>query len=462
MSRAPQVSPDNGLRGAVSLGTVLTIMPRPVLRSLRAFAALTVAVLLSGSMAAQQPPAADTTRPVVLVPAAVWNGLAEAPAAGWVVVLRGARIVAVGPADRVEVPAGVQRLELAGTTLIPGLIEGHSHLFLHPYDETLWDDQVLKEPAGLRMARAVAHAAATLRAGVTTVRDLGTEGLANYDVQLRRAVEDGIVPGPRILATTRAIVATGSYAPRRTNYAFEPPQGAEEASGAEQITQVVRDQIGRGADWIKIYADYGWGPDGKAKPTFSQAELTVLVATARGAGAPVAAHATTAEGMRRAVLAGVETIEHGDAGTPEVFRLMRQRGVGYCPTLAAGEAYATYFEGWEKGKAPAPASVVEKQRSFRAALEAGVPICFGGDVGVFRHGDNVRELELMVDEGMTPLAALRSATSVNARIFRLDDLLGKISQGMLADVVAVEGDPTRDIGALRRVRLVIKNGVRVR
>jgi imidazolonepropionase-like amidohydrolase len=361
----------------------------------------------------------------------------------------------------VESPAGAQRLELAGTTLIPGLIEGHSHLFLHPYDEALWDDQVLKEPAGVRMARAVAHAAATLRAGVTTVRDLGTEGMANYDVQLRRAVEEGIVPGPRILAATRAIVATGSYAPRRTNYSFEPPQGAEEASGAEQIALVVRDQIGRGADWIKVYADYGWGPDGKPKPTFSQAELNVLVATARGAGAPVAAHATTAEGMRRAVLAGVETIEHGDAGTPEVFRLMRQRGVGYCPTLAAGEAYATYFEGWEKGKPPVPASVVEKQRSFRAALEAGVPICFGGDVGVFRHGDNVRELELMVEYGMTPLAALRAATSGNARLFHLAGQVGRIAPGLLADLVAVEGDPTREIGALRRVRAVFTSGRQV-
>jgi imidazolonepropionase-like amidohydrolase len=414
--------------------------------------------LSSDSAVAQQPAAADSSRPVVLVPAAVWDGIAEAPVRGWVVVIRGAQILAAGPSDRVKAPAGAERLELAGTTLIPGLIEGHSHLFLHPYDETLWDDQVLKEPAGIRMARAVAHAAATVGAGITTVRDLGTEGMADYDVQLRRAVEQGIVPGPRILATTRAIVATGSYGPRRPNYAFDPPQGAEEASGAEQIMRVVRDQIGRGADWVKVYTDYGWGPDGKAKPTFSQEELNVLVATARGAGAPVAAHATTAEGMRRAVLAGVTTIEHGDAGTPEVFRLMRQRGVGYCPTVAAGEAYATYFEGWEKGKTPAPASVVEKQKSFRAALDAGVSICFGGDVGVFPHGDNVRELELMVEYGMSPLAALRSATSGNARLFHLEDRVGRIVPGMLADLVAVEGDPTRDITALRRVRVVLASG----
>ena len=431
---------------------------RVPLRFLGIRAALAPSAFLAGHLTAQQPAAGDTSRSVVLVPGAVWDGVADAPARGWIVVVRGARIAAAGPAERVEIPAGAGRVELPGTTLIPGLIEGHSHLFLHPYDETLWDDQVLKEPPGVRMARAVAHAAATLRAGVTTVRDLGTEGMADYDVQLRRAVEEGIVPGPRILATTRAIVVIGSYAPRRPSYAFEPPQGAEEASGGEEIRRVVREQIGRGADWIKVYADYGWGPDGKARATFSQEELNVLVATARGAGAPVAAHATTPEGMRRAVLAGVETIEHGDAGTPEVFRLMRQKGVGYCATLAAGEAYATYFEGWKKGQTPAPASVVEKQRSFRAALEAGVPICFGGDVGVFRHGDNVRELELMVEYGMTPLAALRSATSGNARILHLEHQVGRIAPGMLADLVAVEGDPTREIATLRRVRAVLASG----
>jgi len=431
------------------------------LASLPILAVAAVATLPGGRLIAQQPAAPDSSRPVVLVPGAVWDGVADAPVRGWIVVVRGTQIAALGPGGKVQVPANAERVELQGTTLIPGLIEGHSHLFLHPYDETLWDDQVLKEPAGVRMARAIAHAAATLRAGITTVRDLGTEGMADYDVQLRRAVEQGIVPGPRILATTRAIVATGSYGPRRPSYAFDPPQGAEEASGPEQIMRVVRDQIGRGADWIKVYADFGWGPDGKAKPTFSQEELNVLVATARGAGAPVAAHATTAEGMRRAVLAGVETIEHGDAGTAEVFRLMRQRGVGYCPTLAAGEAYATYFEGWEKGKKPAPASVVEKQRSFRAALEAGVTICFGGDVGVFPHGDNVRELELMVEYGMTPLAALRAATGGNARLFHLEKEVGRVAPGLRADLVLVDGDPTRDIGALRRIRAVVVGGRRV-
>jgi imidazolonepropionase-like amidohydrolase len=421
------------------------------------------ALAIVGRLQGQAPtPPPDTTRVTVLAPDAVWDGVAEGPQRGWIVVVRGQRIEAVGPESRVALSTGAERVALAGTTLIPGLIEGHSHLFLHPYNETLWDDQVLKEPLGLRLARAVAHAGATLRAGITTERDLGTEGALDNDVQLRRAIEQGIVPGPRLLAVTRAIVATGSYGPSRSQYAFDPPQGAEEAEGEDGIARVVRSQIGRGADWIKVYADFGWGPGGELRPTFTQAELDRLVATARGAGRPVAAHAMTPEGMRRAVLAGVETVEHGDQGTPEVFRLMRQRGVYLCPTLAAAEAYATYFDGWVKGRdAPTPA-LVTKRASFRAALAAGVPICFGGDVGVFPHGENVRELELLVEYGMTPLAALRAATSGNARMLHLESRIGRVAPGFQADLVAVAGDPTRDIGALRKVQAVFKAGARVR
>jgi imidazolonepropionase-like amidohydrolase len=411
---------------------------------------------LGGGAAGDEPAAREEAdQAIVLEPARVFDGVRVTPHEGWVVVVRGQRIEAAGPAADVKVPAGARVVRLPKMTLLPGLIDAHTHVLLHPYNETSWDNQVLREPLALRVCRATNHLRALLQSGFTTIRDLGTEGAGYADVGLKQAVEQKIVPGPRMLVTTRAIVATGSYAPRGFAPEVRVPQGAEEADG-EALRRVVRDQIGRGADWIKVYAD-SWDPKKGGAPTFTLDELKLIVETARSARCPVAAHAMTKEGMRRATLAGVETIEHGDGGDAEVFRLMAKHNVALCPTLAAAEAMSRY-RGWRPGERREPAALRSRRESFKLALEAGVTVVNGSDIGVFAHGDGARELELLVDYGMKPAEALRSATSVAARALHLGEQLGAVKPGLLADLVAVEGDPTRDVSALRKVRLVMKEG----
>ncbi len=415
----------------------------------RVAAALLMAVFLSSAALAET---------ILLRPAQVFDGVDAHPHPGWSVLVEGDKIAAVGP--NLAAPAGANVIDLPGTTLSPGLIEGHSHLFLHPYNEAKWDDQVLHESIALRTARAVVNARKTLEAGFTTERDLGTEGAGYADVGLKQAINQGIVPGPRLLVATKANVARGAYGPKGFEPGVHVPQGAEEVSGADEMTRAARDQIAAGADVIKMYADYHYLPGEPSRPTLTEAEMAAGVAVAHDAGRIAAAHATTAEGMRRAVLAGVDTIEHGYGGTAEIFKMMHDRGTGYCPTLGASEAYARYFQGWN-GQEPAPESIQQNRRAFRLAMQAAVPICMGGDVGVFAHGKNWLEMEAMQRAGMPAAEVMIAATSGNARIFHLTDR-GAIKPGLLADLVAIAGDPTKDVSAVEHVRFVMKGGEIVR
>ena len=396
---------------------------------------LALSLLSAASLVAQPPAAARGPNTIYVLKAGrVFDG--QTMHEGWAVRVRGERIDTAGPAAGID-STGATVVDLGTTTLMPGLVEAHSHVLLHPYDETSWNDQVMHEGLALRAARAVNHLKATLAAGFTTIRDLGTEGAAYADVELKQAVNQGIIPGPRMLVTTRAIVATGAYGPKGFALEFRVPQGAEEADGLD-IMRVVRDQIGHGADWIKLYGDYRWGPLPGAHPTFTEQEVKYAVDAAKGAGVPVAVHASTPEGMRRSIMAGVDTIEHGDGATPEIFKLMAEHKVAWCPTLSVGNPE-------------------RKRANFQSALQAGVTIVNGSDVGVFPHGDNAREIEAMVNFGMKPVDALKAATSIAGQVLRMP--LGEVKAGSFADLIAVDGDPTKEIAAIRRVKFVMKAGI---
>lgn len=376
---------------------------------------------------------------------------------GWAVIVENDKIRAIGPVSELKVPAGAIKLSSPDATLLPGLIEGHSHIFLYPYNITDWDSQVLKESDAYRTARATVHLKASLQAGFTTMRDLGTEGAGYCDVALKRAVNEGLIPGPRLLVAGRAIVATGAYGPMGYDNDSKIMLGAQEADG-DNLVRVTREQMGNGTDLVKVYADYHWGPNKEDLPTFSLEELKLVRETANSGGRPLVVHAATKEGMRRSILAGAETIEHGDELDDEIAAMMKAGHITLFATLAASESVAQY-SGWIKGKTPEPAAITQKKKSFQVALANGVNIGMGGDVGVYAHGNNVLEMELMVEYGMKPIDVLRSATSVNARAFHLDTICGSIKPGLKADLVMVTGNPATQISDCRKVKWVMKDGV---
>lgn len=377
--------------------------------------------------------------------------------ADWALLVEGNKIVAVGPKQSIKVTEGTISFNYGNATVMPGMIEGHSHLLLYPYNITDWDTQVLKETDTYRTIRATVHAKNTLLAGFTTARDLGTEGAGYSDVSLKKAINDGIIIGPRLLVAGRAIVSTGSYGPKGYDTDQQIMLGAEPADGNDLI-RVVRDQIGKGADFIKIYADYRWGINGEDRPSFTLDELKLINEVTRSSGRVMVCHAKSKEAIKRAVLAGAETIEHGDFIDVETGKLMKEHNVTYIPTISAVDAISQY-RGWKKGVTEPPANVINKRKSFKEAIASGVTIGMGGDVGVFPHGENASEMELMVEYGLPVMDALKAATSINARAFHLDDKLGSLKQGFLADVVVVSGDPSKNISDVKKVKFVMKDGV---
>jgi imidazolonepropionase-like amidohydrolase len=398
---------------------------------------------------------AQTPKSYYLTADRVFDG--EAMHEGWAVIVEGDKIVSSGPKDKVKEPAGAIKINYPNSTLLPGLIEGHSHLLLYPYNITDWDTQVLKETDAYRTARATVHAKNTLMAGFTTARDLGTEGAGYSDVALKRAINEGVIPGPRLMVAGRAIVSTGSYGPKGYDHDQEIMLGAEAADGND-LVRVVRDQIGKGADFIKIYADYRWGLQGEDQPSFTLDELKLINEVTRSSGRVMVCHAKSKEAIKRAVMAGAETIEHGDFIDVEIGKLMKEHNVTYIPTIAAVDMISQY-RGWKKGVTPEPANVTNKKKSFKEAIASGVSIGMGGDVGVFPHGENVLEMELMVEYGMKTMDVLKAATSVNAKAFHLDNQVGSIKEGLMADLLVVTGDPSKSISDLRKVKFVMKDGV---
>jgi imidazolonepropionase-like amidohydrolase len=397
----------------------------------------------------------------LLLPDRVWTADGDRAHDGWAVLVHDGKITASGPADTLHAPADAHRVNLPGVTLTPGLIDLHSHLFLHPYNETLWNDQVLTEPQDYRTLEAAAHAKSTLLAGFTSLRDLGTEGAGYADASVKRAIDEGLIPGPRLFVATRAIVATASYGPGPRGFRpdLDLPSGAQEVSGVDAAMAAVREQAARGADWIKIYGDYRVGPDGDTVPTFTPAELKALVDTAHQIGRPVAVHATSDAGVRMAVQAGVDSVEHGYGASEATFRLLKQHGTAYEPTLTAVEATAEYFQHYVPGKSAPTERMLEAKKGFQTALKVGVIIGNGSDVGVFTHGENWREPAAMVAYGMTPAQALHASTDVAAGILRQSKHLGRIAPGMDADIAGFSGDPSRQIDALQRPVFVMKAGI---
>ena len=374
---------------------------------------------------------------------------------GQSILVEGDRIKQVGATFKA--PDGARVIDLSGSTVLPGLIDNHTHVLLQG-DVTAadYDVQLLKESIPYRAIRATVAVRTALMNGFTTLRDLETEGAMYADVDIKTAINRGIIPGPRMFVATRAFAPTGTYPLLGYSWELRMPEGVQIVDGADNIRRAVREQVKYGADWIKYYSDRQYFMKNGALHSmvnFTDEEAGAMVNEAHRLGRKVAAHAMGREGIESALRAGVDTIEHGDGLDEETIGLMVRRGVYWCPTIYVGVWVA-------EGRAPIWNNMRDLEAvAFGKALKKGVKISFGTDVGGFAWTENqAKEFTYMVKYGMTPMQAIQSATTVAAQLLDQEDKLGVIEAGKFADIIAVSGDPLKDISELQRVTFVMKGG----